>query len=81
MEHIPLIFTEGKCLYCRQEIDIDYWHSCWSEDGQHHYKILSCPSCMRENWLKVDFPGSGHDAVLKKNRPPLESVLRRVPEK
>ncbi len=67
-----------KCLYCRKDLHVDKWNSEWTSE-EHHYKSIKC-ECGKENWVKVDFYGSGHDSFFKKLSP-LESAVRKVQEK
>ncbi len=80
MVDLPPHLMEGKCEYCLEEVDKDLWCSKWCEREHEHYKILKCPHCKKDNWLNVDFHGSGHDPVLKKEESELESVVRKVQE-
>jgi hypothetical protein len=71
-----------RCLYCRKEVDLGGWHSCWDDCHchAHHYKALKC-DCGRKNWIKVEFDGSGHDWTLRTELPPLEAMVKKVRER
>ncbi len=69
-----------KCLYCKQGLNGEKWYSSWAGGHEHHYKVIHCEKCKRKNWGRVNFPGSGHDSVLK-GLSPLESTVRKVWEK
>ncbi|MBI2669201.1 hypothetical protein HYX14_05145 [Candidatus Woesearchaeota archaeon] len=75
MEHIPYEFRDNRCLYCRKELA--EWNSSW--DAGQHYKNIPC-DCGKENWIKVEFEGSGHDFLFK-TVPRVESVRRKVQER
>ena len=67
-----------KCLYCRQELPGSKWISQWCSE-ELHYKTTRC-ECGKQNWIKVDFYGSGHDTIFYKTSS-LESLVRKVQEK
>ena len=69
---------EESCKYCHQELTKEDWQSGWEGD-EHHYKIINC-SCGKDNWIKVDFSGSGDDSFVQ-GVSPLESAVRKVCEK
>ena len=82
MKHILSQLGNVQCLYCSESLKEELWRSEWQGSwGEHHYKSLKCDDCGKKNWVKTDFPGSGHDAVLRKDTRTLESVVRRVGEK
>lgn len=81
MENKLFIFKDNKCFYCHQNLNREEWTSRWAENDEHHYKSLTCCKCGKRNWLQVDFFGSGHDPLLKKDLSPLESMVKKVAEK
>ncbi len=77
------LFAEfKKCRRCGKELEEDKWISEWDnkDDLNHHYKSLVC-ECGKKSWVKLDFCGSGHDNMFKKNHLSVESTLRKVREK
>lgn len=56
---IRRIERDGSCIYCNEKLDSGKWKSVFSQI--QHYKCVLC-SCGRENNVKVDFIGTGHDA-------------------
>jgi len=67
-----------RCCYCRKELDVEQWNSCW--DSEYHYKSIIC-ECGKKNWVRLEFDGSGHDFLFKKDVFPLESTVRRVKDR
>lgn len=61
------------CSRCGKELI--GWGSEW--DAAHHYKTLVC-TCGKKNWVKLDFIGSGHDAVLQERKAAIESAASIV---
>tara|TARA_Y100000310_G_C20368346_1_gene662312 strand:+ start:124 stop:390 length:267 start_codon:yes stop_codon:yes gene_type:complete len=72
---------EINCTKCGNEIDSKSWSSEWDEANPevHHYKSFSC-DCGKKNWIKVDFPGSGHDELFDRKKEELKSAVRTVRE-
>jgi len=59
-----------NCIYCGKAIS--NWKSQFS--GEHHYKKSNC-GCGRENWIRMQFKGSGHDEF--NNEKNLEIVMEQ----
>ena len=80
MVHISNSFKEGECGYCGNNFEKEETKSEWDEKDEqnHHYKSVSCGKCKKENWLKVDFAGSGHDSRIDEES--IESLIRKVQE-
>lgn len=53
------IDTKTRCVYCNRTLESNSWQSVF--DGTLHYKTTKC-KCSKENRIKVDFAGSGHDS-------------------
>ena len=72
---------EINCSKCGQRLDGKGWSSEWDPANPEvlHYKSFIC-SCGKKNWIKVDFPGSGHDGVLEQQKKEIESTVRQVRE-
>lgn len=51
--------SKERCSYCSNSFLNAKWLSIF--EGEHHYKSTKCPSCGKENRVKVGF-GSGHDS-------------------
>tara|TARA_Y100000310_G_scaffold339022_1_gene430393 strand:- start:21880 stop:22185 length:306 start_codon:yes stop_codon:yes gene_type:complete len=49
-----------ECIYCHHKLKGTKWDSAF--ESAHHYKAVKCGSCGKENRLRVDFHGSGHDS-------------------
>ena len=50
---------KDNCIYCNHEMKGEKWKSAF--ESLHHYKVVECKKCSKENRVKVDFHGSGHD--------------------
>ncbi len=76
-------FLGCRCEYCCKDIDKTKWDSEWDKRYHlsHHYKSIKCDSCGKKNWVKVEFDGSGHDFLFKRDISPIESLVRRVKER
>ena len=81
MGYILNLFHQNRCVYCRNELDKARWNSTWGDHQEHHYKTIHCEKCRKHNWVKVNFPGSGHDPLFRQPISPLESTVRKVWEK
>lgn len=81
MEYILPKIREAVCLYCKTSVDLEQWSSEWIDNDNLHYKRFCCEKCGRKNWFKVNFQGSGHDSLLKKEAVSLESMIKKVLEK
>lgn len=81
MDYILNRLWQNKCLYCKQELNKEAWHSTWGEGHEHHYKAIDCQKCKRTNWAKIHFPGTGHDGLFKQEMSPLESTIKKVWDK
>jgi hypothetical protein len=73
---------ENRCIYCSKILEEQKWSSRWDQDRHdiHHYKSIVC-ECGKHNWVKVDFDGSGHDSVFKKEINVVESSVPKVAER
>ncbi|MBI4983354.1 hypothetical protein HZC32_01815 [Candidatus Woesearchaeota archaeon] len=82
MKEIICELEKKRCLYCRKELNKEKFSSQWDprEHNCCHYKIIRC-DCGKNNWVKVDFDGSGHDFSFQKELSPLESTIRKVRER
>jgi len=59
-EHlIEEIDTKKRCVYCNGLLEKNPWNSEF--EGELHYKTTNC-KCGKENRIRVDFGGSGHDS-------------------
>ena len=72
---------EGNCDYCITKLDVAKSCSEWDDvhHEDHHYNGVSCDSCGKKNWVKVDFMCSGHETVFE-NKVTVDSILRKVHE-
>ncbi|PIZ52134.1 hypothetical protein COY27_01440 [Candidatus Woesearchaeota archaeon CG_4_10_14_0_2_um_filter_33_13] len=70
-----------RCHHCGTVIEKENWISEWDpcSPDNHHYKSAHC-NCGKKLWVRVNFPGSGHDRVFKENPNPIESLVRKVRE-
>lgn len=60
-QHLMRNFHVDVCRYCPQDFqDVVEWKSEFH--GELHYKSTKCGGCGRNNTIRVDFHGSGHDA-------------------
>lgn len=59
MHLIRNIEHDGICIYCGEPLDSEKWSSVFAQ--VNHYKCVLC-KCGKENCVKVDFIGSGHDS-------------------
>ena len=55
---IRKVEKEGQCIYCNETLDAQKWESEFAP--RNHYKCVIC-KCGKENCVKVDFVGTGHD--------------------
>ncbi len=53
------IERDGSCIYCSEKLEPEKWGSVFAQ--VQHYKCVLC-RCGRENCVRVDFIGSGHDS-------------------
>ena len=69
------------CHRCGSELDPEKWGSEWDPNHpeNHHYKSHLC-TCGKKNWVRINFPGSGHDKVLLEEEKSIESAIRAVKE-
>jgi len=69
-----------QCHYCHKELEEKKWFSEWDHHhpDDNHYKSIVCGHCQHKTWLRVDFPGSGHDQVFKKQESSLESAVKTI---
>ena len=67
------------CHRCGNDLDKEKWNSEWdpSKPDDHHYKSFVC-DCGKKNWVRVNFPGSGHDRVLQEEEDSIESAVSKV---
>ena len=56
---IKEIDTKETCLYCGNKLKGETWNSEF--ETEFHYKTIVCSGCGKQNRVKVDFQGSGHD--------------------
>lgn len=59
MHLIRTVERNGSCIYCNEQLDSEKWSSVFAQI--HHYKCVLC-KCGKENCVKVDFAGTGHDS-------------------
>lgn len=71
---------EGNCEYCSNKLDVSKSCSEWDDmhHEDHHYHGISCDSCGKKNWTKVDMC-SGHESIFEQ-KPTVDSILRKVQE-
>ncbi len=53
------IRRDGSCIYCNEKLQAENWSSVFAQI--QHYKCVLC-KCGKENCVKVDFGGTGHDS-------------------
>jgi len=51
---------KDNCIYCNNKLNGLRWDSAF--ESLIHYKVIECKECKKENRVKVDFHGSGHDS-------------------
>ncbi|MBI2103001.1 hypothetical protein HYT55_04130 [Candidatus Woesearchaeota archaeon] len=79
MTRLLLTLGEKKCDYCCHALPA-IGNSSWDgKEDSLHYKHVDCSRCGKENWLKLDFHGSGHDGILENKT--IESIIRKVAER
>ncbi len=59
MHLIRNIERDGSCIYCNEKLPPEKWGSVFAQ--VQHYKCVLC-RCGKENCVKMDFIGSGHDS-------------------
>lgn len=53
------IERDGSCIYCSERLPSEKWDSFFAQ--VQHYKCVLC-KCGKDNCVRVDFIGSGHDS-------------------
>lgn len=70
------------CSRCGCELNREQYVSEWdpSQPQDHHYKSFQC-ECGKKNWLKMNFPGSGHDQILIDHEKEIRSMIKKVSDR